>query len=131
MPKRTLTAISRELCAAVDELRFAAPTAYVYNPLGYARKAHESYLTRYGAGTGRILLLGMNPGPFGMAQTGVPFGDVQMVRDFLGIEAPVGRPPREHPSRPVLGFACSRSEVSGTRVWGWARERYGEASAFF
>jgi single-strand selective monofunctional uracil DNA glycosylase len=131
MKKPALIAISRELCAAVDELRFAAPTAYVYNPLAYARAAHESYLTRYGAGTGRILLLGMNPGPFGMAQTGVPFGDVAMVRDFLEIQTPVGRPSREHPSRPVLGFACPRSEVSGTRLWGWARDRYGKASAFF
>jgi single-strand selective monofunctional uracil DNA glycosylase len=131
MKNRSLTAISRELSAAVDGLRFGEPIAYVYNPLAYARAPHESYLTRYGVGTGRILLLGMNPGPFGMAQTGVPFGDVAMVRDFLGIDAPVGRPAREHPSRPVRGFACPRSEVSGTRLWGWARDRYGKASAFF
>jgi single-strand selective monofunctional uracil DNA glycosylase len=73
----------------------------------------------------------MNPGPFGMVQTGVPFGDVHMVRDFLGIEAKVDRPAKQCPARPVLGFECSRSEVSGTRVWGWARERFGTASVFF
>ena len=116
----------------MDALHFAAPTAYVYNPLVYARSAHEAYLARYGGGArGRTLLLGMNPGPFGMAQTGVPFGDVKMVRDFLGVSAKVGRPPREHPSRPVQGFACTRSEVSGTRLWGWVRDRFGDSDAFF
>jgi single-strand selective monofunctional uracil DNA glycosylase len=73
----------------------------------------------------------MNPGPFGMAQTGVPFGDVAMVRGWLGIEGAVGRPAREHPARPVLGFGCPRSEVSGTRLWGWARDRFGTPEKFF
>ena len=131
MTRPSLVAISHELCRAVDALRFGPPTAYVYNPLAYARAPHEAYLELYGSGKRRVLLLGMNPGPFGMAQTGVPFGDVKMVRDFLGIEAPVSRPDREHPSRPVLGFDCKRSEVSGTRLWGWARDRYGTPSAFF
>jgi len=115
----------------VAALRFAAPVAYVYNPLGYARAPHEAYLRAYGPRTGRVLLLGMNPGPFGMAQTGVPFGDVGLVRDFLGIEARVGKPTPEHPARPVLGFACARGEVSGARLWGWAKGRYGTADAFF
>ena len=73
----------------------------------------------------------MNPGPFGMAQTGVPFGDVAMVRDWMGIEAPVGKPREEHPKRPVLGFDCPRSEVSGTRFWGWARDSFGTPERFF
>lgn len=131
MPPSPLVRISRELSRAVDGLVFHEPTAYVYNPLVYARAPHESYLARYGEGRGRVLLLGMNPGPFGMTQTGVPFGDVAMVRDFLRIEGPVQRPPREHASRPVLGFACRRSEVSGTRLWGWARERFHAPDAFF
>ena len=131
-----LVAISRALARRAGGLRFGPPTAFVYNPLVYARASHEAYLTRYGepgAGTprGRVLLLGMNPGPLGMAQTGVPFGDVAMVRDFLGVSAPVGRPPREHPARPVRGFECPRGEVSGTRLWGWARERFGTPQAFF
>jgi single-strand selective monofunctional uracil DNA glycosylase len=122
---------SRELCARVEALRFPS-AAYVYNPLVYARAPHEAYLERWGAGRPReVLMFGMNPGPFGMAQTGVPFGDVTMVRDFLGIEGPVGRPPVEHPKRPVAGFACHRSEVSGTRFWGWARDRFGTAERFF
>jgi hypothetical protein len=66
-----------------------------------------------------------------MAQTGVPFGEVAAVRNWLGISAPVGRPEREHPARPVTGFACPRSEVSGRRVWGWARKHFGTAERFF
>jgi single-strand selective monofunctional uracil DNA glycosylase len=126
-----LVSISRELSAQVDELRFPS-VPFVYNPLVYARAPHEAYLERWGARRPReVVLVGMNPGPFGMAQTGVPFGDVAMVRDFLGIEAPVGKPSREHPRRPVSGFDCHRSEVSGTRFWGWARDRFGTAERFF
>lgn len=73
----------------------------------------------------------MNPGPFGMAQTGVPFGDVRMVRDWLGISLKVDAPKGEHPKRPVLGFDCVRSEVSGTRLWGWTRERFSTPERFF
>jgi single-strand selective monofunctional uracil DNA glycosylase len=127
----SLAAVSRVLCESVEVLRFAPPVAYVYNPLAYARATHEAYLDRWGRGTREIVLLGMNPGPFGMAQTGVPFGDPALVRTFLGLEGPVGRPPREHPKRPVLGFAQQRGEVSGARLWGWARERFGTPERFF
>src|SRR4051812_39618045 len=117
-----LVKISRRLATEVDKVRFGAPTTHVYNPLVYARAPHERYLERYGGKTGRVVLVGMNPGPFGMAQTGVPFGDVNMVRDFLGIQERVGKPSREHPARPVSGFQCPRCEISGTRLWGWARD---------
>lgn len=123
--------ISRALSAAVATLRFDEPVTHIYNPLDYARAPHEAYLQRFGAGAREVLLLGMNPGPFGMAQTGVPFGDVSIVRDWMGIEAPVAQPENPHPKRPVQGFACTRSEVSGTRLWGWARDRFGTAEAFF
>ena len=123
--------MSRELGRAVRALEFGAPTTHVYNPLLYARRPHEAYLERYGQGPKAVLFLGMNPGPFGMAQTGVPFGDVTMVRGFLRIEAPVDEPPDEHPKRPVLGFACPRSEVSGRRLWGWVRDRFTTPERFF
>jgi single-strand selective monofunctional uracil DNA glycosylase len=127
----TLVDISRALSERVAELRFADPVCCVYNPLEYARAPHELYLTRYGGEPKEALLLGMNPGPFGMVQTGVPFGDVTMVRDWLGITAPVAKPRDEHPKRPVLGFECHRTEVSGTRLWGWARDRFGTPERFF
>jgi single-strand selective monofunctional uracil DNA glycosylase len=127
----SLKQISRELCKRVDALHFSAPISHVYNPLAYARAPHEQYLTRYGAGPKQVLFLGMNPGPFGMAQTGVPFGDVGLVRDWMGITAKVGRPAGEHPARPITGFDCARSEVSGARLWGWARERFVSPERFF
>jgi single-strand selective monofunctional uracil DNA glycosylase len=127
----TLRDISRRLSTRVSRLRFAEPVAYTYNPLAYAREPHEAYLERYGQGPKSCLLLGMNPGPFGMAQTGVPFGDVGMVRDWLGITGKVRRPEPEHPRRPVLGFECTRREISGSRLWGWAQQRFETPQRFF
>ena len=126
-----LAKVSRALSRRISKLEFAGPVTHVYNPLEYAKRPHELFLSRFGAGAKEVLFVGMNPGPFGMGQTGVPFGDVGFVRDWMGIEAPVGRPPDEHPKRPVLGFACKRSEVSGSRVWGWARDRFGTPDKFF
>ncbi|HVF72298.1 MAG TPA: uracil-DNA glycosylase family protein [Chthoniobacterales bacterium] len=120
-----------ELRDAVDQLRFAPPVSHVYNPLRYAWPAHEMYLRRYGSGPKRVLFLGMNPGPFGMAQTGIPFGQVAAVRDWLCISANIGRPPAEHPKRPVTGFDCHRSEISGERLWGLFAKRFGAAAEFF
>ncbi|MDD3763098.1 MAG: hypothetical protein PHP86_07400 [Nevskiales bacterium] len=126
-----IEAATLALREAVDALKFAAPVTHVYNPLDYAWAGQREYLRRFGAATGRVVMLGMNPGPFGMVQTGVPFGEVGMVRDWMGIEVPIGKPAVENPKRPVLGFACTRGEVSGQRLWGWARDRYGSADAFF
>ncbi|MBI3298370.1 MAG: single-stranded DNA-binding protein [Elusimicrobia bacterium] len=123
--------IARALSRAASALRFAAPVAYVYNPLDYAWDPHRSYLERWGAGRPEVLLLGMNPGPFGMAQTGVPFGEVSLVRDWLGVTGKVGKPGREHPKRPISGFDCARSEVSGARLWGWAKARFVTPEKFF
>lgn len=112
-------------------MRFGGKVVAIYNPLTYAREPHEDYLTKCGGRRGVALLLGMNPGPWGMAQTGVPFGEVGHVRDWLGITGRVRKPEQEHPKRPVTGFECHRSEVSGARLWGWAKERYSEPDAFF
>ena len=127
-----LVPVAERLRRRTRPLRFGVPVTHVYAPLDYAWAPHRLYLERYGAGGPReILFVGMNPGPFGMAQNGIPFGDTAMVRDWLGIEAKVERPRREHPRRPVLGFATARGEVSGARLWGWARERFGTPERFF
>lgn len=126
-----LIEIASELRARVARLRFEAPVTHVYNPLLYAWRPHREYLRRFGKGRREVLLLGMNPGPWGMAQTGVPFGDVTLVRDWIGIEAPVRPPTRAHPRRPVLGFGCTRGEVSGQRLWGWACAAFGPPERFF
>ena len=126
-----LAEIARKLSNEAGRLEFSPPVTHVYNPLAYAWQAHRDYLNRFGEGTKEVLFLGMNPGPWGMAQTGVPFGEVAAVRDWLGITAPVGRPQVEHPKRPVTGLACGRSEVSGERLWGWARETFETPAVFF
>ncbi|HRT08335.1 MAG TPA: single-stranded DNA-binding protein [Candidatus Paceibacterota bacterium] len=130
-PARALVLAARRLRQRVARLQFAPPVWCVYNPLDYAWASHELYLRRYGCGRRRVVFLGMNPGPFGMAQTGVPFGEVRAVRDWLGIEAPVRKPPLEHPRRPVLGFDCLRTEVSGQRLWGLFASRFGTPHEFF
>lgn len=126
-----LKTISDDLSREIKGLCFGAPVTHVYNPLEYARKPYETYLRRYGASTREIVLIGMNPGPWGMAQTGVPFGEINLVRSWLGIEDPVGLPAKIHPKKPVQGFKCKRSEVSGRRLWGWARKRFGNPKQFF
>ncbi|MCC6142798.1 MAG: single-stranded DNA-binding protein [Candidatus Hydrogenedentes bacterium] len=123
--------IAGRLRDETGRLVFGPPVVQVYNPLEYAWAPHAAYLDRYGGGLREVLLVGMNPGPWGMAQTGVPFGDVAMVRDWLGITGPVDSPSSTHPKRPILGFACRRSEVSGTRLWGWARDRFETPDRFF
>ena len=122
---------ARRLSAKVDALAFAPPVSHVYNPLDYAWAPHEKYLRRYGASKKRIVFLGMNPGPFGMVQTGVPFGEIAAVRDWMGIHAEIVAPSEQNPKRPIEGFACARSEVSGRRLWGLFAERFGSAEAFF
>lgn len=122
-----LDSLARDL----DRLHFQAPVAHVYNPLTYARAPILQYYSSYASGVREILFLGMNPGPFGMVQTGIPFGEVGMVRDYLGIDAPIGAPAEAHPKRPVQGWACTRSEVSGRRLWGWVSQHYPAPSDFF
>lgn len=131
MSAEQLIAAARALSAQVDGLRFAAPVTHVYNPLDYARAPHEQYLQRYGEGNKRIVFLGMNPGPFGMVQIGVPFGEIGFARDWLGLDAEVRKPAEENPARRIEGWACQRSEVSGQRLWGLFRERFGSADKFF
>jgi len=126
-----LLAAARRLRAETGRLRFGEPVTHVYNPLVYAWAPHEMYLRKFSGSRKRVVFLGMNPGPFGMAQTGVPFGEVAAVRGWLKIECPVGKPEHEHPRRLVAGFACGRSEVSGGRLWGLFADRFGAPAQFF
>lgn len=128
--KELITA-SRELSRAVTRMTFSPPVDVVYNPLNYAWESYSLYLEKYGNSKKKVVFLGMNPGPWGMAQTGVPFGEINAVRDWLDIDATVGKPENEHPNRPVEGFECRRSEVSGRRLWGLFKERFGTAEHFF
>ncbi len=131
MSLNPLARVARDLERDLHGLEFGAPVTHVYNPLQYARATYADYVNRYGSPPKEVVLVGMNPGPWGMAQTGIPFGAVPFVRDWMRIRASIGKPPCEHPKRPVLGLDCPRNEVSGTRLWGWARDRFGSPDAFF
>lgn len=122
---------ARQLGRSVASLRFGPPVTHVYNPLDYAGRSYRRYLRRFADGHKRVVFLGMNPGPYGMAQTGIPFGEVSSVRDWMGIEERIDRPDHEHPTRPIEGFACRRSEVSGARLWGAVASRFERPEAFF
>jgi single-strand selective monofunctional uracil DNA glycosylase len=126
-----LVAAANRLSRAVDQLTFGTPVTHVYNPLAYARKAHHQYLRMSQPASTQVLFLGMNPGPWGMAQTGVPFGEVGTVKHWLGINAEISKPAHEHPKRKVEGLACKRSEVSGQRLWGLFQERFHTPQRFF
>jgi len=128
---RNLVQAAERLRDEVEGLQFGAPVTHVYNPLVYAWELHRRYLERYGGGTKAVVFLGMNPGPFGMGQVGVPFGEITAVYEWLRIRGDVGRPSQPHPKRPVQGFACPRSEVSGKRLWGLFAERFNNADRFF
>jgi len=124
-------AAAQHLSQHVEAMRFASPVTHVYNPLTYAWAAHETYLRRFASSKKKVVFVGMNPGPFGMVQTGVPFGEVDTVRGWMGIVEPIEKPEHENPKRPIEGFACTRSEVSGRRLWGLFARRFGSAEAFF
>src|SRR5437870_11764279 len=105
MPRKpSLVRVTERLRKDILGLRFKPPVHHVYNPLTYAWGPYREYLERFGHGDPEVLIIGMNPSYFGMVQTGVPFGDVRMVRDWLGITAPVRRPRSEHPKRPIEGY---------------------------
>ncbi|QXL85387.1 uracil-DNA glycosylase family protein [Comamonas sp. NLF-1-9] len=127
----SLERVARNLARDLDRLSWHTPS-HVYNPLVYAWDGHRQYLQRFGSASGRVLLVGMNPGPWGMAQTGVPFGSVGAVRDWFGMQPRLARSlPLQHPRYPLLGMDCHREEGSGKRLWGWAAQRVGKPEAFF
>ena len=128
---QSLISASQKLSKQVSGMKFSEPTAYVYNPLAYAWEIHQSYLELAGKSKKKVVFLGMNPGPFGMAQTGVPFGEIPSVRDWMGLWGEVCKPSPEHAKRPVEGLNCKKSEVSGRRLWGLFAERFESAEAFF
>lgn len=126
-----LLAIEQELCTKLQDVTFPSTIQYIYNPLEYAAETHAMYVRKYCTGMKKILFVGMNPGPWGMSQTGVPFGEINMVRDWLKITGPVGKPSNEHPDRKVTGFQCTRSEISGLRLWGLFRDLCESPDNFF
>lgn len=126
-----IIAQTQDLVNKLEKLTFSEPISHTYNPLTYAWDSHLDYLKKYSTTKKKVLFMGMNPGPFGMAQTGVPFGEIAAVSDWMGINRLVNEPAKMHPKRPILGFGCPKSEVSGKRLWGLFAEYYPKANDFF
>ncbi|XP_072173783.1 single-strand selective monofunctional uracil DNA glycosylase-like [Diadema setosum] len=123
--------LMEEMIRELDALKFGDPVSYIYNPLVYAKETHDCYIRKYGNSKKSVLFLGMNPGPFGMAQNGVPFGETTFVKDWMEITGKVGKPPKEHPKRIIEGLECTRSEVSGSRFWSLWKDLCKTPDAFF
>ena len=66
-----LLGIERDMCRQLEAVDIGPPVTHIYNPLDYAAQTHSDFVQNYGNSTKKILFVGMNPGPFGMAQNGV------------------------------------------------------------
>ena len=116
---REIQHLAKKLNDKLGMLKFPDHVACVYNTFDYAFGGYAAYTNKFVQDPKKILFLGMNPGPWGMVQTGVPFGEVAAVRDWMGLHVEIRKPQPEHPKRPVEGLDCVRSEVSGRRLWGY------------
>ena len=128
---KQLLEATETLTLEADKLIFSGKVNHVYNPLVYAKEPHLNYIQKYGTGKKKVLFLGMNPGPWGMTQTGIPFGEINYSKNWLKIEGNILQPEISHPKRPIQGWDCPRSEISGKRLWGLMEERYKTAVVFF
>lgn len=125
---------TKQLNLALQSLRIEKQIPAVfhaYHPLDYAFEPYENYVKKYCNGPKSILFVGMNPSPHGMCQTGIPFGDVNYVKKWLKIAGKVEIPAVQHPNYPIRGFSHDRSEISGSRLWGFLKKLCGEADNFF
>lgn len=128
---KQILAAALALRDAVNEIAFEPYIPWVYNPLDYAWPLYQQYIERHFRSSCETIFVGMNPGPWGMSQTGVPFGEVSMVKNWLKVTAEVVGPRKQHPKRPIQGLACLRKEVSGDRFWGFFKEKYKTPAKFF
>ncbi|KAK3893820.1 hypothetical protein Pcinc_002381 [Petrolisthes cinctipes] len=123
--------IEAEQCKELLKLQYGQGQLLVYNPLDYASQIHHDFVSKFCRGPKKVLLLGMNPGPWGMGQTGVPFGHVDYARDWLEVKGEVTKPVNEHEKRPISGLNCKRKEVSGDRMWSLLKQLSGTPEVLF
>lgn len=126
-----LIVAGRDLAEELRHLTFSDPVTHTYLTVDYAADGYEAYLKKFGNSRKKILFLGMNPGPYGMVQTGVPFGEIAVVREWMKLSPQVGKPEHEHPKRKITGMDCPKSEVSGRRLWGYFSEKFPNVEDFF
>lgn len=77
---RRVYQLELELCEALLQIPLPSDVAATYNPIEYAAELHLAYMQRFLTGHKPVLFLGMNPGPWGMCQTGVWYAHDE--RDF-------------------------------------------------
>lgn len=63
--------LENDLVSQLIKLDYGPDIAYIYNPLEYASNLHTAFLKKYLVTKKKVLFLGINPGPWGMCQTGV------------------------------------------------------------
>jgi len=123
--------LSNELSKQMDELTFSLPVKYVYNPLSYSFLTYLQYLNRINFNDVNIYI-GINPGPYGMSQTGIPFGDYYFVKNFLNIKKEkLLNLPLTHHKKPIYGFDINKREASGKRLWAFFQDIYKDQEIFF
>lgn len=64
-------AIEQRQSELLSRINFGSKVSCIYNPLVYARETHECFVRKYCRTKKTVIFLGMNPGPYGMAQNGV------------------------------------------------------------
>ncbi|MED6337735.1 MAG: uracil-DNA glycosylase family protein [Candidatus Thermoplasmatota archaeon] len=124
--------LSNSCNKSIKKIERETIVAHATNPLDYAWPHHEQYLTNWGGLGAKTLLLGMNPGPWGMAQSGVPFGSTEVAKSKLKIKpCQLTTPSNAHPKRPIIGLDLERQEISGQRLWSLMFDHFGNGKNVF
>lgn len=63
--------LENELVSQLKNLNYGPDVEFIYNPLQYASELHKAFLNKFLDSNKKVLFLGINPGPWGMCQTGV------------------------------------------------------------
>ena len=114
--------------------RLASATGWrIWNPGRYGEAWHSLFRATYPLDRHPILVLGLNPGLYGMAQTGIPFTDVKRLREKLPLLAGrirrrFGDPEVPGLAPPGLRYFLRRSfESSAVRVYRFLEMGWGSA----
>lgn len=94
-------------------------TDRVLNVHRYAWDAYEAFLRKYYSdGKPRVFAISMNPGPYGAVQTGIPFTDKAMARQFLPNFGKLVK-------GPPAWARSERNEMSAGKLIAWSAEKFG------
>ena len=127
--KKKLINLTEAFNNKLNKIHFSF-TGIIYNPLDYAKDNYYEYLQNYVNEYIDNIFLGMNPGPYGMVQTGIPFGEINYVKNYLKINNTVNKPKTEHCKKIITGMNTERSEISGFRFWSLIKSKYQTAELF-